>query len=173
MISLDEIEIRSETIEDFAAITAVHQAAFAQLDEARLVEQLRQLANFQSQLSFVATHQGQVIAHLLFTDLMVESDHPLHLSALAPIAVLPDYQNQGIGKKLIRYGLSIMKFMEYDGIILIGDPSYYRQFGFKHQGLEHIHCAYQSDYFLGVIWSEDAIASCRSITYPEPFKQFE
>lgn len=173
MINLDDIQIRTETVHDFTAITAVHQAAFTQANEAKLVDKLRQLKNFQSQLSFIATYQGKVVGHLLFSDLVVESDLPLHLAALAPVAVLPDYQNQGVGKKLIRHGLMIMQFLQYDGIILLGDPSYYRQFGFKHQGVEHIKCVYQSDYLLAVIWSHEAIASCSAIHYPDPFQQLE
>ena len=50
---------------------------------------------------------------------------------LGPVSVLPEYQKQGIGKSLINEGLSLLKEMGGQGCALVGDPNYYKQFGFK------------------------------------------
>ena len=50
---------------------------------------------------------------------------------LGPISVLPKYQKQGIGKSLILKGLSLLKDMDGQGCALVGDPNYYKRFGFK------------------------------------------
>jgi putative acetyltransferase len=50
---------------------------------------------------------------------------------MGPISVLPEYQNKGIGTKLVNEGLNLLKDMGAKGCVLVGDPSYYERFGFK------------------------------------------
>jgi putative acetyltransferase len=66
------------------------------------------------------------------------SDGSLDWYGLGPISVLPKYQKQGIGKSLILKGLSLLKDMGGRGCALVGDPNYYKRFGFKNiPGLIH------------------------------------
>ena len=51
--------------------------------------------------------------------------------ALAPVAVLPEFQKQGIGSELIREGLKACQQLGYDSVIVLGHPEYYPKFGFK------------------------------------------
>ena len=71
-----------------------------------------------------------MIGHIAFSPLTV-SDGTMDWYGLGPVSVLPSYQHQGIGKALIREGLSRLKDMNAQGCCLVGHPNYYRQFGFK------------------------------------------
>jgi putative acetyltransferase len=124
------VEIRSETSEDHAAVRHVHQQAFGQSDEAKLVEWLR--AASKAIIALVATNKSQVVGHILFSPVSLEPAYP-HFNAvgLAPVGVLPEYQNQGIGSQLIREGLKVCRDAGYDAVVVLGDAAYYSRFGFS------------------------------------------
>lgn len=73
---------------------------------------------------------GRVIGHIAFSPLTI-SDGTRNWYGLGPVSVLPEYQRQGIGKALVKKGLSRLKNMKAQGCCLVGHPDYYRQFGFK------------------------------------------
>jgi predicted N-acetyltransferase YhbS len=50
---------------------------------------------------------------------------------LGPIAILPQYQNQGYGMKLMTYTLNIAKDLKHERVFLVGDYNYYKQLGFE------------------------------------------
>jgi putative acetyltransferase len=80
---------------------------------------------------------GRVIGHIAFSPLTI-ADGTRNWYGLGPVSVLPQYQRQGIGKALIREGLSRLKDMKAQGCCLVGHPDYYRKFGFKNiAGLGH------------------------------------
>lgn len=81
-------------------------------------------------ISLVAEIDGQVVGHIAFSPVTV-SDGAAGWYGLGPVSVLPDYQKQGIGKALINEGLSLLKDMGSQGCALVGDPNYYKRFGFK------------------------------------------
>ena len=70
------------------------------------------------------------MGHIAFSPLTI-SDGTAHWYGLGPLAVLPAYQRQGIGKALIQQGLTDLKASAAQGCALVGDPNYYPQFGFK------------------------------------------
>ena len=83
-------------------------------------------------LSLVALMQNQVVGHILFTPVIVESeDNIVKGMALAPMAVLPEYQRQGIGSELIRTGIEKLKMRQCPFIIVLGHAEYYPRFGFE------------------------------------------
>ena len=93
--------IRPETSADHEAIRYVNRLAFGQDDEARLVDALRVSGYVRA--SLVAEKAGQVVGHILFSDLpIITQAETVPALALAPMAVLPDFQNQGIGSTLVR-----------------------------------------------------------------------
>ncbi|MCL5742900.1 MAG: N-acetyltransferase, partial [Acidobacteria bacterium] len=81
-------------------------------------------------VSLVAEQDGRVIGHIAFSPVTV-SDGTRHWYGLGPVSVLPEHQRQGIGKALIREGLSRLKGLNAQGCCLVGHPEYYRQFGFE------------------------------------------
>jgi putative acetyltransferase len=75
--------------------------------------------------SLVAVEQGSVVGHILFSELAVEVDgRRMKSAALAPMAVRPDRQRQGIGSRLIETGLAMLRDRGYDAVIVLGHPEY-------------------------------------------------
>jgi len=135
-----KIVIRSETDADASAITEVTVAAFQTLAISHHTEQFIIAALRAAQalaVSLVAEVDGRVIGHIAFSPVTL-SDGTQNWYGLGPVSVVPAYQRQGVGKTLIREGLSRLKEMKARGCCLVGHPDYYRKFGFKNlSGLVH------------------------------------
>jgi len=124
------IKIREEQQQDVPVIREVNIRAFGQSHEAAIVDKLRE--NCDDLLSLVATIQNQVVGHILFSPATIESeDRTLQGAALAPMAVLPEYQRQGIGSGLIRTGIQELKNRQCPFVIVLGHADYYPRFGFE------------------------------------------
>ncbi len=124
--------IRHETLSDIEAIFEVTRAAFENHPysietEQFIVNALRAAGALT--LSLVAQVDGKVAGHAAFSPVTI-SDGSLDWYGLGPISVLPRLQRQGIGKSLVREGLSQLKALGAKGCILVGDPAYYGRFGF-------------------------------------------
>ncbi|RCS25161.1 N-acetyltransferase [Phyllobacterium salinisoli] len=116
--------IRDEKPADIAAIRRVVEAAFQQPAEADLVDRLR--ADGDSVLSLVAEGEGEIIGHVLFSPMSA----PFPALGLAPVSVLPERQHSGIGSKLIREGLTRAERRGCRVVFVLGEPEYYKRFGF-------------------------------------------
>lgn len=128
------MKIRPENSSDFAAISEVHTLAFGRPDEAHLVECLRQRGDYIPALALVAEVDQVIVGHIFFSPISLEgSELPqTHQGlALAPLAVKPAYQNQGIGSALVQSSLAIAEQQQSPFIIVLGDPSFYQRFSFK------------------------------------------
>jgi putative acetyltransferase len=123
------IKIRSAKPEDSAAIQEIHLAAFGGPAEAKLVQLITERKH--ALISLVALNGDRVVGHILFSRVTIDNS-PAAFSAvgLAPVAVLPEFQKQAIGSKLIREGLERSKQAGYEAVLLIGAPGYYSRFGF-------------------------------------------
>jgi putative acetyltransferase len=123
------VTIRPERPDDAARIREVNHLAFGQPAEADLVEKLR--ANCAEALSLVA-EDDTVVGHILFTPVVVEdAGRPVAGMGLAPMAVLPDRQRQGIGSQLVRRGLDLLRERGCPFVVVVGHPEYYPRFGFE------------------------------------------
>ena len=135
-----EIVIRRETAADIGAIAEVTVAAFETLAISNHTEQfiiaaLR--ADNALSVSLVAELNGRVVGHVAFSPVTI-SDGSQNWYGLGPVSVLPEYQRRGIGKALIQEGLSLLKGLDAQGCCLVGDPEYYKRFGFRNMpGLIH------------------------------------
>jgi len=124
------MHIRPEQPKDEAAIRDVLKQAFAPSEgEARLVDQLRQQDDFL--ISLVAEVDETIVGHVLFTHATIMPQTPIRLAALAPVAVLPSHQNEGIGTALIYFGLDECQKLEFDAVAVLGHADYYPRFGFE------------------------------------------
>ena len=133
------ITIREELPEDIEAIRAVNQKAFGQPQEGQLVDVLRK--NSAVLLSLVATLNDRVVGHILYSPVSVGADGEKAVGAgLGPMAVLPEYQRQGIGGKLIEAGNQKIREGGYPFIVVLGHPGYYPRFGFKPASSYEIRC---------------------------------
>ena len=132
-----DILIRPERESDYAEIEAVVQAAFEGAPhtdgtEHLLVGRLRKTPEYIPELSLVALCDDQIVGYLMLSKIAIDQDGKSALSlALAPVAVLPAYQGQGIGSRLIRYALALARKLEYPSAIVLGSDAFYPNFGFQ------------------------------------------
>jgi putative acetyltransferase len=119
---------------DLPACLAVHRAAFPGDGEARLVELLAQRGK--AVVSLAAEQDGQVVGHVLFSPVTIDAGEPAGAAqlpaglGLAPLAVLPAFQNQGIGAALVRAGIDACRQQQCPYVVVLGEPAYYNRFGF-------------------------------------------
>lgn len=134
--------IRPEQPADAAAVRAVHEHAFGRPAEADLVERLR--AHCSDFISLVMEADRQVIGHLLFTpvELATADGRSLTGLGLAPVAVLPTHQNQGLGTVLIETGLLEVQSAGWPYVVVLGHPDYYPRFGFVPALSTGVRCEY-------------------------------
>ena len=123
------MNIREEQSSDIEKIYKVNTEAFETKAEANLVNALRNSGcKF---ISLVAEIESEVVGHILFTPVeLTENKNNLKIMGLAPMAVLSQFQNRGIGSKLVSAGLEICKSQGCDAVAVLGHPAYYPKFGF-------------------------------------------
>lgn len=130
---MNKIIIRQEEQKDYKEVYQVVKEAFekeeySDKDEHNLVERLRKSQAFIEELSLVAEIEGEIVGHIMFTEIKIGSHTAL---ALAPVSVSPDQQGLGIGSKLIIRGHEIAKELGYKAVVLLGHEGYYPRFGYK------------------------------------------
>jgi putative acetyltransferase len=158
--------IRPARANDHDTITRVVEAAFGQPDEARLVQRLRAAGDVLFEL--VAERDGEVAGHILFSRLW--ADRAELYAALAPLAVTPSVQNDGLGSALVRRGLEAAKEFGAHGVIVLGHPAYYPRFGFSREAAKSIASPYSaSPAFLAAELEPDAFDTPLTIAYPDAF----
>lgn len=120
--------IRQERQVDVENIRAVNLAAFPTRTEADLVDALRRQAT--PLISLVAEEDANIVGHILFSPVTLTSEPRLSLMGLAPLAVVPSRQRQGVGSRLVREGLERCREVDAAGVVVLGHPEYYPRFGF-------------------------------------------
>lgn len=133
----NEVLIRPETPGEYTQISELIKEAFATAlrsdgDEQEFAEKLRARPGYLPELALVAVQNGQLVGHIMLTEIMVAlQDGGQYLALmLAPLAVKPGCQKQGIGQKLTRESLRLAKEMGYKAVFLAGHAQYYPRFGF-------------------------------------------
>lgn len=121
------MHIAPETPADLEAIAAINRQAFAGQPEDALVAALRAAGALE--LSLLATVAGRAVGHLAFTRAHIAGG-ATGWYGLAPLAVLPAYQRQGIGSALVGAGLRWLRERSAAGCVVLGEPAYYGRFGF-------------------------------------------
>lgn len=127
--------IREAKDSDLPDVLSVERAAFGQEEEAELVEKLLADPSAQPSLSLLAFLDDCAVGHILFTKArLIEPQNAISVVLLAPLAVVPDTQRQGIGGKLIAKGIELLSAAHVDLIFVLGHPSYYPRHGFRPAG---------------------------------------
>jgi putative acetyltransferase len=166
------INIRPETAADHEAIRHVHRLAFGQDAEARLVDALRDGGYVRT--SLVAEKDGQVVGHILFSDLPIITDAgTVPALALAPMAVLPGLQRQGIGSALVRRGLVECRQQGHQIVVVVGHPHFYPRFGFSSKLASALASPFGGgDSWMALELVPGALDGVRGrVQYPSPFEQ--
>ena len=130
--------IREENPDDYETISLINDLAFSESnesatpksEESNIVDKLRQ--NRSILHSLVYEEKGKILGHLMLSRGYIKNEtQTIDVVALGPVAVHPKYQLQGIGKKLIEYGIEILKKEGEKIVILLGHTTYYPKFGFE------------------------------------------
>lgn len=164
--------IRIETPADIDAIRRVHEAAFGQPDEAQLVDALREAAPHPF-ISLVADEEGAIVGHICFTPVSVGQNVIL---GLAPMAVVPERQRQGIGTRLVEAGLEECRHAGFNVVVVVGHPEYYPRFGFVAAAPLGLSCEYDvpEPVFMIKELHPGAVAELKGVVrYHEVFRRFE
>ncbi|NNK75898.1 MAG: N-acetyltransferase [Maribacter sp.] len=158
------ITIRKEQPADIDAIRQLHLSAFEDGPEASLVDKLR--LSCSEFLSFVALKNETIVGHILFTPATIDGSASIGIG-LAPMAVLPSEQKNGIGSKLVRHGLD---YLESDGcpfVIVLGHPKYYLRFGFEPASKYNLHSQWEEvpdEAFMAIILNTESIPQSGGIS---------
>jgi putative acetyltransferase len=164
------MNMRPETSAAQEAIRHVNRLAFGQDEEARLVDALRDSGFLR--VSLVAERAGQVVGHILFSDLpIITGAGAVPALALAPMAVLPELQRQGIGSVLVRSGLDECRQQGHRIVVVLGHSHFYPRFGFSPKLAAHLESPFSgSDSFMAVELMPGALDGVTGqVQYPPPF----
>lgn len=173
------ITIRKEIPKDHNWVIELTAKAFETMpfsegDEDQLVARLRNAPGFIPELSLVAELDGLIVGHILFTPLVIDNGQQQFESlVLGPVSVLPEFQKQGIGGKLIRAGHQKAVELGFRSVILIGHPEYYPRFGYKSASTWGIKTHYElpsDDVFMAVELTEGALKNVSGmVIFPPEF----
>jgi putative acetyltransferase len=137
------MHIREALDSDLDDVLFVEREAFGCDKEADLVRDLLNDPSAKPVFSLLAYKDDKPAGHILFTKLrLANHDDTTSMSILAPLAIVPDYQKQGIGGELIKKGLHLLKESGIDLVFVLGHPGYYPRYGFKTAG----HLGFEAPY---------------------------
>ena len=175
-----EITIRQEEKRDYTIVYNLIKAAFANTQESDhkehlLVERLRRSDAFIPELSLVAeTQNGTIVGYILLTKVEIASAEKKVLSlGLAPVAVLPEYQNRGIGSALIKEAHNRAVAAGYRSVVLLGHKDYYPRFGYKKASDFNIEFPFDvpEEYCMAIELFPGALDGVQGIVhYSDPFR---
>jgi putative acetyltransferase len=168
------ITIRREQHSDIAAVRVINETAFGQPVEAGIDDSIRAVCS--DAVSFVAIDVERVVGHIFFSPVVVTgASGTIQGMGLAPMAVLPEQQRQGIGSMLVEAGIEEMRELECPFIIVIGHPEYYPRFGFVPAFRHGVSCQWEGvpeEAFMVLILDEVAMAGVSGTArYREEFNQ--
>ncbi len=126
------MEIRPERPEEYAMVEHIHEQAFGGVQEARVVALVRQSPWYIPELSLVAVVEGWPVGHILFSYVGLQDARGVmrKVVVLAPLAIHPEFQNLGAGKRLVEEGLARLDAMGVPLVLVRGHAHYYPRFGF-------------------------------------------
>lgn len=161
--------VREEVRADIDAIRAVHLAAFGRGAEGLLVDRLRDDGLIVTSLVVIA--DGRCVGSVVFSKLTIRTvDGDISAVALAPMAVAPDHQGQGIGSQLIIAGLEQCKALGLSVVLVLGHPDYYKRFGFSAELAKRIEGPYSGEAWMAMELRHDALpAGPLRVVYPRAF----
>src|SRR5262245_52619606 len=147
----ERLEIRAERPDDIAAIRGVNRRAFAQDQEADIVDALR--TNDAALLSLVAVADDRVVGHIMYSPASIGS---VTGAALGPMSVDPDHQRQGIGSRLVETGNRTLRETRCPFVVVLGHTWFYPRFGFVPASTRGITCEWNvpDDVFMIAVLDE-------------------
>ena len=168
------INIREERKNDHEAIKEVNDKAFNRPQEGVVVNKIRKSGA--KVLSLVATIENKIVGHILFSTVEIKGHEKRMVGmGLAPMAVLPKYQKQGIGSMLIKEGVKRLKKRSVPFVIVLGHENYYPKFGFEKASKYGLRCQWKDvpdEAFMVLILDNDVMKNIHGIAkYREEFNE--
>ena len=165
--------IRKEYLGDLETIRKVNHLAFKRDAEARLVDRLR--TDGLVITSLVAVEGHHVIGHILFSELPIETGFAvIRGAALAPMAVTPSRQRQGVGSSLVREGLEECRRLGVAVVVVLGHLNYYPRFGFSPEKARCIRSKYSGAHFMALELAPGVLDGVLgTVIYPPPFSEVD
>ena len=152
------MHIQEATPENLHEVLEIERLAFGEDDEADLVQNLLKDPSAEPRLSLLAWENGKAVGHILFTAARLDPEQPeISCSELAPLAVLPEWQNRGIGGALIEEGLKRLKKQGVDLVFVLGHIDYYPRHGFRSSGVQGIDAPYPIPEEVADAWMVQAL----------------
>ena len=134
--------IRKAKDSELDTVLMVERSAFGSEEEAVLVRGLLKDESAMPTVSLLAFENETAAGHILFTRARLEPEAPLSVYLLAPMAVVPEFQRQGIGSALIQKGLQVLFDAGVDLVFVLGHIAYYPRFGFQPAGVMGFEATY-------------------------------
>lgn len=165
----DDVVIRERQAVDDDAIRRVNDAAFGGTHESKLIEDLR--TGGLAAIELVAVEQAAIVGHILFSTLSVTfRDRSAKGLALAPMAVQPGRQRQGIGSALVRTGLDVARDLAWQAVIVLGHPDFYPRFGFSAELARPLKAPFSGKSFMALELEAGALGGSNGlVVYPPAF----
>ena len=138
--------LRTTTTYDMNDVREIHLAAFPG-GENQIVSTLAvNLVGEETSLSLVAEIDGNLVGHIIFSPVTIDSNSSWRGMILSPVAVKPNYQKQQIGSQLINSGIERLTKTGTNILFVYGDPAYYGRFGFDAELAAAYLPAYELEY---------------------------
>jgi putative acetyltransferase len=165
--SMKYVLIRDEQPVDIPSIRSIVEEAFLQPAEARLVDRLR--GDGEAVVSGVAVEAGQIVGYIMLSKMSA----PFRALGLAPVAVTPRRQRNGVGSQLIRWGLEQAKSKGWQGVFVLGDPKFYGKFGFSAALASGFESPYAGEHFMALALNGFLPATSGKVEYAAAFKMLD
>jgi len=127
--------VRPARFDETPAVLRIHRLAFGEEDEAVLVRRLLTDRSAQPCVSLIALQGDEPVGHVLFTRASLVGEDETRVALLAPLAVVPTAQKQGVGGALTRAGIAVLKAQGVELCFVLGHPGYYPRHGFTPAGV--------------------------------------
>ncbi|MDX8362739.1 MULTISPECIES: N-acetyltransferase [Bacillaceae] len=167
-----DIVIKEEISKEYNMTEEIVKRAFLNVGDKKehiLVNRIRKSNAFIPELSLVAKDQNNdIVGHILLSKITIgDGDNTADSLALAPLCVVPEYQNKGIGSQLIHAALKNAKELGYGSVIVLGHKDYYPKFGFKPASLWNIKAPFEvpDEVYMALEITENSLENVQGIVY--------
>lgn len=164
---MSNVLIREEDRADIPGVRKVVEEAFQQTAEAKLVDRLRD--DGESVISGVAVDAGEVVGYIMFSRMTA----PFRALGMAPVAVMPSRQRNGIGSELVRWGLAQATKDKWQAVFVLGDPKFYEKFGFSAALASGFQSPYAGEHFMALALNGALPVTSGRVEYADAFKMLD